>query len=246
MLSKNEVKTIQTLSQKKGRKETGMFLAEGVKIVNELLQSFPDQLVRLYATEVFFTEHSIKPDEDRFKQISEAELEKISSLQTPNQVLAIVHQFKADGLLSAPEEWILALDGIRDPGNMGTIIRMADWFGIPSILCSPDCVDVYNSKVVQASMGSLFRVQIQEVDLVTALPRLQLPVIAAALSGNRLNQFAFPSTGVLLIGNEGEGIRPELASLISNRVTIPAYGNAESLNAAIATGILLWELKRSL
>jgi TrmH family RNA methyltransferase len=244
MLSKNEIKYIQSLGHKKNRDEEGVFIAEGAKIAGELIAEIPGQIVRLFATEVFAQNHNLEGVDSRLTIISQAELERISQLQTPNQVIVIAKQFEQVPLPAVLTDWALALDAIRDPGNMGTIIRLADWFGIKNILVSPDCVDIYNPKTVQASMGSLWRTGFYEADLCSLLKTQTVPVVAASLDGEKLSSFSFPPAGILVIGNESEGISKTVFDVVSHTVTIPKFGEAESLNAAIATGILLWELRR--
>ena len=238
MLSKNELKYIQSLCHKKQRQETGLFLAEGPKLVEELLHS-DYRIKKILATGRWTEEHGTN---HIVEQVTEAELGKISALQTPNQVLAIVEQ-KAlatepviEGRLS------LVLDGIQDPGNMGTIIRIADWFGIEQIIASEDTVELYNPKVIQSTMGSFMRIKLGYKPLTHFLSALQVPVYGALLTGNNLYEQPLLKEGVLVIGNESKGIRPELLPFISHPVTIPRIGGAESLNAAVATGILLSHL----
>jgi RNA methyltransferase, TrmH family len=244
MLSKNEIKYIQSLGHKKRRDEERLFLMEGSKMVAELLEHTPSQIVRLYATETFFVQHPAARQIQHHHIISEEELARISQLQTPNQALVLVHYFSDQEIELPSTEWVLALDGIRDPGNMGTIIRLADWFGIRTIICSPGCADIYNPKVVQATMGSIMRVAVVEKELDTFLANQQLPVVGAVLGGKELSSFEFPKAGILVIGNESNGIRDEVISLLNDKLMIPRFGEAESLNAAIATSIFLWELKR--
>jgi RNA methyltransferase, TrmH family len=245
MLSKSEIKYIQSSGHKKTRDEDGVFIAEGSKIVNEVLTECPQQLIKVYALASFYKEHNLKADGEQLIEVTETEMERISQLQTPQQALALLRQFKPVTTKEINEEWVIALDAIRDPGNMGTIIRIADWFGIKHILCSTDCVDMYNPKVVQASMGSLLRVRVIEGDLHELLPQCPAPVIAATLHGTAAQQYSFPSKGTLLIGNEARGVADDLLKLATAQISIPSFGAAESLNAAVATGILLWELKRS-
>jgi len=244
MLSKNEIKYIQSLGHKKRRDEERLFLMEGNKMVAELLAHYPSQIVRLYATETFFEQHPAAKKIQQHHIISEEELARISQLQTPNQALALLNYFSEQEIELTSTEWTLALDGIRDPGNMGTIIRLADWFGIRTIICSPDCADIYNPKVVQATMGSIMRVTVVEKELDVFLSNQQLPVVGAVLAGKELSSFQFPKAGILVIGNESNGIREEVISLLTDKLMIPRFGEAESLNAAIATSIFLWELKR--
>jgi TrmH family RNA methyltransferase len=244
MLSKNEVKYIQSLGHKKRRDEERLFLVEGNKMLAELIEQNVEQIVRLYATETFYNNHPSAKQLNEHFIVTEEELMRISQLQTANQALAIVRYFSQKDWNPSVEGWTLALDGIRDPGNMGTIIRLADWFGIRQIVYSPDCADVYNPKVVQASMGSIMRVNLIEKDLSLFLADQSTPIAGAVLGGESLHDFDFPSTGILVIGNESTGIRADVLPFLTKKLTIPGFGKAESLNAAIATSIFLWELKR--
>lgn len=244
MLSKNEIKYIQSLGHKKRRDEERLFLMEGSKMVAELLAQHASQIMRLYATEIFFQQHPAARQIQQHHVISDDELARISQLQTPNQALALLNYFPEHPTDLPATEWTLALDGIRDPGNLGTIIRLADWFGIRHVICSPDCADIYNPKVVQATMGSIMRVNMIEKELVVFLADQQLPVVGAVLGGKELSSFQFPKAGILVIGNESNGIREDVISLLTDKLMIPRFGEAESLNAAIATSIFLWELKR--
>ena len=244
MLSKNEAKYIQSLGHKKRREEERLFLVEGNKMVAELVEHYPQQIVRLYATETFYSNHVFAKQIPQHTVVTDDELTRISQLQTPNHALAVVHYFPEKEWEPSTDNWTLALDGIRDPGNMGTIIRLADWFGINSIICSPDCADIYNPKVVQATMGSIMRISVIEKELTSFLSEQKLPVVGAVLGGKELSSFEFPTAGILVIGNEANGIREDVQSLLTEKLTIPRFGEAESLNAAIATSIFLWELKR--
>lgn len=252
MLSKSRISHIRSLHQKKNRQESQTFIAEGSKLILELLGSgFIVESV--YATVNWlqrFGDKTISAGET--VTVSEQELEKISALSTAPEVLALVKipDYKADFEKMA-NGFSLVLDGIRDPGNLGTIIRIADWFGIEDIVCSPDSAEVWNPKVVQASMGSIIRVRIHEENLesyFSALPK-DLPVYGTFLNGNNIYQTSFGKKGVLVIGNESNGIRPETEKFISHKITIPSFavnGNgAESLNAAVATAIACSEIRRS-
>lgn len=245
MLSKNEVKYIQSLGHKKRRAEERLFIAEGSKILAEFIREMPQQIFRLYATEDFFQKHAEAQQIADKRVITDEDLQRISQLQTPHEALALIRYFPEPDEKLTPNGWSLALDGIRDPGNMGTIIRLADWFGIETIICSPDCADVYNPKVVQATMGSIMRVKIIEQELGDFLAKQNIPVAGAVLGGDQLASCQFPSSGILVIGNEANGISKELLPFLTQQVMIPRFGHAESLNAATATGILLWELKRN-
>jgi TrmH family RNA methyltransferase len=241
MLIKSQVKYIQSLSHKKLRDEEGVFVAEGPKLINELLSAgLP--LQQLYGVKEWI-EGQVQPMTNSITEISQSELERISGLQTPNQVLGI---FKKPALVTHPPERntvSLMLDTIQDPGNLGTIIRCADWFGISQIFCSVDCADAYNPKVVQASMGSIARVQVMYGTLAQLLAEApDVPTYAAVLHGTDVRKLPPIKEGVIIIGNESKGISDALLALSRNRVTIPRYGKAESLNAAVATGIILSHL----
>ena len=238
MLSKNEAKYIQSLFHKKQRLQSGLFIAEGIKLVEELLcSSFT--IKKIYATADWTNS---KANDVELVRVSEDELQKISGLQTANKVLALVEQPVAEALKKISPKIYLALDGIQDPGNMGTIIRIADWFGIDTIIAGDDSVDVFNHKVVQSTMGSIIRVKVHYAHLNDWFKTNDLPVYGALLEGESVYNTAAMQTGILLIGNESKGIRNELLPFITHPVSIPRIGTAESLNAAVATGILLSHL----
>ncbi len=235
MLSKNELKYIQSLCQKKQRVEEGLFIAEGSKLVTELIHNhYP--LRKIYALSGW---RSPLPGNIPVTVVSEPELSKISQLSTPNQVIAIAEQVTPSAEPVMPGKLTLALDDIRDPGNLGTLIRIADWFGIDQIIASEETVDLYNPKVIQSTMGSFMRVQIWYKSLAGFLGSVKIPVYGALLEGKSIYEVPPVPEGILVIGNESRGIAPELLPFISNPVTIPRLGGAESLNAAIAGGILL-------
>jgi TrmH family RNA methyltransferase len=238
MLIKSQVKYIQSLSHKKLRDSEGVFVAEGPKLINELLSArLP--LLQLYAVKEWI-EAQGRLLTVPVTEISAAELERISLLQTPNLVLGIFK--KPVFVANRPERNTLSLmlDTIQDPGNLGTIIRCADWFGISRIFCSTDCADAYNPKVVQATMGSIARVQVAYGSLTERL-KLEpgLPTYAAVLNGTDVRRLPPIKEGIIIIGNESKGISEEVLALCRNRITIPRHGQAESLNAAVATGIIL-------
>lgn len=248
MISKQQIKFIKSLAQKKYRKEHQMFVAEGAKIVEELLHSSL-KIHKIFATASWFRQNPglIKNNnKELFEKITENELSQISELTTPNEVLALANMpdpvhYKD----TKPADLILTLESVRDPGNLGTIIRLADWYGLDYIVCSPDCADAYNTKVVQASMGSIFRIKIIYATLISFIENTELPVYAAVLDGaENLHSIKNFEKGILIIGNESKGISAELANLATNKVFIPSFGKAESLNAAIATGILLDNFRR--
>lgn len=238
MLSKNEVKDIQSLTHKKFRDALNLFIAEGPKIVRELLQSAPGKIKKLYATEEWIASEGRDFAGVEVTRVTPAELERISQLQTPNSVLALTERFTA----VPPEAYSFALylDAIQDPGNMGTIIRIADWFHVATIVCSSGCADVHNPKVVQASMGSILRVNVYYDD--AWLARQKKTIYAAALNGTALPEIQKTEEGILIIGNESKGIGAATLALANKKIMIPRRGGAESLNAAVATGIILSHL----
>lgn len=246
MITKSQVKYIQSLGQKKFRDEEQVFIAEGPKIINELLAMLHKDLVELYATAEWMDTHASSLKDIRIPKITpvkDTELERISFLSAPNQVLAVFKKPATAALSSLPGKISLMLDGIQDPGNMGTIIRIADWFGINQITCSTDCADAFSPKVVQSSMGSIARVKLLYTDLLkTVQENTSLCLYAASLYGKKITAMEKLKTGVIVIGNESKGISKELLELCREQITIPRIGHAESLNAAVATGILLSHL----
>ena len=240
-ISKNQFKLITSLSQKKYRLKHKLFIAEGIKVVQELLNS-SFEVETLFCTDDFSSEVS----DEKIIRISEADLKKVSSLKSPNKVL---------GLFKIPEEkslenkgLIVALDAINDPGNLGTIIRLCDWFGVEELICSKDTVDCYNQKVVQASMGSLTRISIKYLDLEKYVEGTTLPTFIADMHGENVYTSTLPKEAVLIMGNEANGVSETIKKLIKNKISIPRFGETqetESLNVATATAILLSEFKRS-
>ena len=239
MVTKSELKYIQSLSDKKVRLETGCFIAEGVKLVGEMIAAgYP--LKAVYALDSWES-----PDATlEVTRIEAFELEKMSMLQTPNQVLAVAMMPQKKETLDLAGPLTIVLDGIQDPGNMGTIIRTADWFGITQIVASEDTVDVYNPKVIGATMGSFMRVSVTYKNLADWMPTIKLPVYGALLEGENVFTIKTPQKGLLVIGSEGRGIRENMLDLITHPGTIPKIGEAESLNAGIAAGIIVAQLTR--
>ena len=239
MLIKSQVKYIQSLSQKKCRDEEAVFIAEGPKLINELLIAPNLSLKQLFATDDWIKSHQGSIPKDKLIEVSSSELERISSLTTPNHVLGVFTKPRFP-LIDQDQGITLMLDCLQDPGNLGSIIRCADWFDIKEVICSLDSADVFNSKVVQATMGSITRVHLIYTNLPDYLRQHKdLPVYAATLNGTSLKSIKPIKKGILLIGNESKGIDPELLKLASEQITIPGKGSAESLNAAVATGIIL-------
>ena len=241
MLGKTIVKYIQSLAHKIHRDKEGFFIAEGPKVVREFLHSRNMKCKSIYATKEWFEENAgflprISAD---LVGINDIDLERISQLQTPNKVLAVFYK-KEQKLTDLKNTISLMLDEIQDPGNMGTIIRTADWFGIKNIICSNECADAYNPKVVQASMGSLSRVNIIYTGLEEFIHENKgIAIYAATLSGKSLSAFNKLEEGIILIGNESKGVKENLVRLSAGQITIPKQGEAESLNAAVACGIIL-------
>lgn len=248
MLSKNQLKYIQSLHQKKYRQQHGAFLVEGAKSVQEVLQSdFQTELV--VATEAFYKENAHLTDNQRtpVEIVSATELERAGTLESNNAALAVVRTKENRPLLAGPNEIALILDDIRDPGNLGTILRIADWYGIRKILCSETTADVYNPKVISASKGSFSRVNWWYGDVVQLLSHSPTSAVYGAfLDGEDVHTLSFGSSGYLVMGNESNGIRPEVGQYVTQRVTIPRYGDAESLNVGIATAVLLDNWRRAI
>ena len=241
MLSKNQIKRITSLQQKKYRNEAQLFIAEGIKVIEELF-------IAGFEAEFFFTTN---PDLKTIKSvvpelISATDLSKISCLKTPNDCLAVFIMPKSkpinlNGL-------IVCLDAIRDPGNLGTIIRLCDWFGVEQLICSAETADVYNPKVIQATMGSISRVNVVYTDLNLFLKETSLPIYGAFMDGKNVYESILSANGILVLGNEANGISELIASRVTSKISIPRFGTiqkAESLNVATATAILLSEFRRS-
>lgn len=240
MLSKNQIKLITALQQKKYRKQDKLFFAEGIKVVEELLAS-ELKLVHLYAEPGYFTQQP----QGLYTEVTEAELKKISALTTPQHCLAL---FEIPEEAALPQTGlVVALDDVRDPGNLGTIIRLCDWFGIETLVCSDQCVDVYNPKVVQATMGSITRVNVVYADLENYLRDTLLPVFGTFMDGKNIYNENLPTEGVIVLGNEANGISAGVEVLCGERIAIPRFGNlqqTESLNVATAGAIILSEFRR--
>jgi RNA methyltransferase, TrmH family len=247
MLGKSKIKYIQSLGQKKPRDNEGVFIAEGPKIIDELLSSGNVFIREIYGTKQWIDEYGAmrhKPGRNNIAitEITDDELGKISQLTTPNQVLAIVKK-SAVPSFHAKDAVTLVLDALQDPGNVGTIIRIADWFGISQIVCSRDCADVYNPKVVQSTMGSIARVHVLYTDLPSWLEAQgAIRIYAAALKGKDIATMEKIKEGIIVIGNESKGVSNEIMGLAEEKITISKKGKAESLNAAVATGIILSHL----
>jgi TrmH family RNA methyltransferase len=252
MLSKNQIKFVNSLKQKKFRDQSGLFIAEGVKIVTELMKS-SIVIEQIYATSLFLDENKFD-DTIEIVEVKQKELDRISALSTANEVVAIckIPTIELD-IKNLSDKLTLVLDNIKDPGNLGTIIRIADWYGIKNIVCSKETVEVFNPKVVQATMGSIARVNVFKTDLISFLDesinKHQLKSYGALLSGENIHQQKLASTGLIVIGNESKGISDDLLPFVTDKIKIPSFSDAptdgaESLNAAIATAIICAEFRR--
>jgi len=239
MFTKNQAKLIKSLDEKKNRVELGMFLVEGEKSVSELLDS-DFEIELLLTTTAFFEKYGekIREKSKSYEIVNQFELEKVGTFETNDSAIAIVKQ-KTNNEPKISSGIILALDEIKDPGNLGTIIRIADWYGIKNIIASKNTVDFYNPKVITATKGSFTRVDIFYTDLNEFIPKTNLPVFGAFLDGENIHETKFPSNGILIMGNESNGIKKDIEKLITKKITIPSYGKTESLNVAIATAIIL-------
>lgn len=239
MLSKAQNKYIRSLAQQKFRNEYKAFAAEGEKIALEWLGS--DAPVKMIVATPGWAEihkaQIARHPEAELHIVKDRDLAALSSLQATNSVMLVL-PIPLRREVPVMTGWSLALDRIQDPGNMGTIIRIADWFGIEAVVCSPGCADAYNPKVVQSAMGSHLRVSIYEAELASYLSQTSFPKYAAVLDGESIYSQASAAAGVLIIGNESKGISDEILQTVTKKVTIPRYGGAESLNAAVSAGIL--------
>ncbi|MCX6243341.1 MAG: RNA methyltransferase [Bacteroidetes bacterium] len=253
MLSRNEIKLIQSLKQKKFRDLHRRFIAEGSKLVMELADS-PFRIVTVYALAGWIREHEENLQEKKipFSEVTEQEMERITALSSPSPALALAEVPELGTLPVSPlQDLVLALDDIRDPGNLGTIIRVADWFGIRCIVCSSQTVDLFNPKVIQATMGSVARVRVEYCNLPEFLSSLDpgTKIYGTFMEGENIYEKKLEPKGILLIGNEAAGISADAAACVTDRISIPSYGgekadHAESLNAAVATAVVCAEFRR--
>lgn len=251
LLSKNKLKYIQSLKEKKNREVYRTFVAEGDKMVTDLLPLLNCEI--LLATPDFISAN-VRYDFNiqEVLEVAKSDIERASFLKTPQQVLAVffMPEYNLESV-DPSDQLIIALDGVQDPGNLGTIIRLADWYGIDSIVCSTDTVDVYNPKVVQATMGALSRVKIYYTDLPTWIGEQEdTPVYGTFLDGDDIYQTEISGKGIIIMGNEGRGIRSQTERLVTQKLYIPNYpkerDTSESLNVAIATAIVCSEFRRRL
>ena len=237
MLTNKDAKIIISLAKKKFRQKYNKFTVEGIKNIQEVLNSSIN-VHKIYTTDLIF-----EGFENISELITEKELRKISQQVQPNTALAVCEIPKEKTIQD--EGFLLALDDVRDPGNLGTIIRLADWFGIEQIICSKETVDLYNSKVIQSSMGSFLRVQLNYIDLNEFVSNYKHPILGAFMEGENIYTSTFPKQAILLMGNEANGISTELNAFVTQKISIPRMGKlqqTESLNVAMATGIILGEI----
>jgi TrmH family RNA methyltransferase len=242
MLSKKIVKYIQSLSHKKFRDEEGVFIAEGPKIVYEFLSSHMLKCRIICADQSWLSKNEFLLKNVNPENVYETDdhwLQSISLLKTPNKVVAVFEKKDFSHLPDLYNKISLMLDDLQDPGNLGTLIRIADWFAIENIICSENSVDCYNPKVVQSTMGSLSRVNVFYTDLFSFIQKNKIPVFATTLNGTSIYQLPKVKEGIILIGNESKGVGEDLLKIIYHQITIPKSGHAESLNAAVAGGIIL-------
>lgn len=243
MLSKTHTKYIQSLQHKKFRDEAGMFLAEGPKVVMDLLTGGKFICKEIFALQDWMDTYQsqlLKLTDAALHVVADFELQKLSALSTAHEVLAVFEKIKPVADMDISSGITLALDTIQDPGNLGTIIRTADWFGVRNIICSSGCADMYNTKVVQSTMGSLGRVNIVYANLVAWLQQQQqVKIYAASLHGKDVKSVGKLKAGILIIGNEANGVSEQVMELVHEKINIPRIGEAESLNAAVATGIIV-------
>ncbi|BDX36837.1 RNA methyltransferase [Tenuifilaceae bacterium CYCD] len=248
MLTKNTIKRIVSLQVKKFRKEHGVFIAEGSRLIDELFGSNLE-IKELYYTSQWKSNNIRKAAHS--EMVSEDEMKKISALSTPSQVLAVVEipEYKLDEI-DFTNELVLALDTIQDPGNLGTIVRLADWFGINSIICSRETVDIFSPKVIQSTMGAITRVRVIFCNLTEELTKIKskVPIYGTFMEGSNIYRTELKPKGVVVMGNEGNGISPEIEKLVSQKIHIPSFAkdrtNVESLNVAMATAIVFSEFRR--
>ena len=247
MISKNQLKLIHSLEQKKRRKKSGLFLVQGEKNVSELFNS-DFEVVNLFATTEYINKYASLLSDQKLVNLSiestVEELQKAGTLKTNNSVIAVVKCQSYETPVIENNELVLVLDQVGDPGNLGTIIRVADWYGIKHIVCSTDCADLYNPKVIAATMGSFARVQVSHTDLFEYLSVQEKPIYGAFLEGENIHRSQLSNSAFIVMGSESHGISENISQFITHKITIPNFGHAESLNVAMATGIILDNFKR--
>jgi len=240
MVSKNQIKLINSLQQKKYRKLHNLFIAEGKKVIQELIDA------KFNLEHLFVTKENLFDNKHQPVLIADVDLKKITALTTANDCLAVFKTKEISFKESSGLE--LALDDIKDPGNMGTIIRLCDWFGISRIVCTEESVDIYNPKVVQATMGSLARVEVVYTDLKSYIKNANTEVFGTFMEGENIYKQTLPTSGIIVMGNEANGISRDIEKLVTQKISIPRFGTlqqTESLNVATATAIILSEFKRN-
>jgi len=246
MLSKARIKYIKSLQLKKYRKQEQCFVVEGEKSVLELLRSDFDVLQLLATTEFLKREDKfLQSFTGEILEVNPNELAAVSEYSTNDAALAVARMKQNRAPVIKPDSFVLMLDDLRDPGNLGTILRTADWYGINTLLASEETAEMYNSKVIQSSMGSFTRVSIFYTNLVEFLSTNKLPVFGAFLEGSNVHDVEYGRSGIVVIGNEARGISEAVEKFVTHRITIPKYGNAESLNAAMATAVICDNIRRS-
>ncbi len=248
MLSKSEIKELKSLHQKKHREGMKRFLAEGDKLVKEAIASGAN-IREVYALADWEGIEKVQTAGIPIKIIDQKQLDQICELRNPNMAVALLNMPQIDPEKELNKGWNIYLDRVRDPGNLGTIMRIADWYGIRTVICSPDSVEVYNQKVIQSSMGAVFRIQVLEMsedEIIDKSKLMDIKLFAAVMDGDNIHNHAAPKQGVLLMGNEAKGLSNKLIESASERISIPGGGAAESLNVGVATGILVdWALRGS-
>lgn len=246
MISKQQQKYVQSLHNKKYRIEYGKFLVEGEKGILEILNS-DFEIENIFCTEIFKEKLTQTAKTNNIIVCKEAEIQSISTFKTNSVGVAVVRQkTTVNPIKLTDNQVVLILDGIKDPGNFGTIIRLADWYGIDHIYCSEDTVEFYNPKVIAATMGSFIRVQVHYLDLEKYIKELKIPVLGAFLGGENIHHLSLKKPFALVIGSESHGISSEIEKIIDTKITIPRIGSAESLNAGVAAGIILDNIFRDI
>lgn len=243
MISKANIQFVKGLQDKKQRQKYDQFTVEGEKSITELLKS-DFRVIQLIGLQAWFDKQQNLPGDIKCVVVNEKELKQISVHQTPQMVLAVVAK-PAPKEINDKSAYILGLDEIQDPGNLGTIIRIADWYGITQIICSPGSTDVYSPKCINSTMGSFLRVNVCYGDILQAASRMSYPIMVADMEGDNIHKGKLPERGLLVIGNEGHGVNPQIMAKASHRLSIPGSGNTESLNAAVSTAVILDNLLRS-
>jgi TrmH family RNA methyltransferase len=246
MLSKNKLKFFKSLHQKKYRQEEQLFIVEGEKPLLELAQASGWEVVFWGLTDYFLDKYASQTRHLAYEVITQDELHQLSTLENQKGGVAVVQMPASAAVVPTAKHYTLALDNIQDPGNLGTILRLADWYGFPQVVCSHGCVDVYNPKTIAASMGSFLRVRTHYADLPAYLrTHAHLPILGAVMQGGSLHQASLPTGGIVVLGNEGHGISAEVAACLHLPLTIPRFGHAESLNVGTAAAVFLDRLAQA-